>query len=202
MALVVISGGARSGKSAAAERLAEQRLADGSRVTVAVFGRADDDEMAARIGRHREERHPGFETLEAVDAVTWTERVPEGSLLVVDCLGTLLGLAMETAWEQVAGESFGEADRDSLPSGYADACRDAFAPAVEWIAGRRSDTIVVTNEVGLGIVPDWASARLFRDELGRANRLLADAADAAYLAIAGRLLALGPLPRDARWPED
>ena len=64
-----------------------------------------------------------------------------------------------------------------------------------------SDTIVVTNEVGDGVVPSHTSGRLFRDLLGRCNRRLIDVADAAYLVVAGRLVPLDALTRDAAWPE-
>lgn len=202
MALVVITGGARSGKSGAAQALAESRASAGARVTVAAFGAARDGEMAERIERHRLQRPAGFETLEAHDAVSWTEQVPDEDLLLVDCLGTLLGLAMESAWSSTASGDLGEADALAMPAGYKEALSERFDAALAWILGRRGDTIVVTNEVGWGVVPEWASARLFRDVLGRANRMLVDSADAAYLAISGRLVRLEGLSRDATWPED
>ena len=67
---------------------------------------------------------------------------------------------------------------------------------------REGDTIVVSNEVGDGLVPAYATGRLFRDLLGRANRRLIDAADSAWLVVAGRLVDLGALGHDAAWPED
>jgi len=128
----------------------------------------------------------------------------------VDCLGTLLGLAMEAAWPQEAGaekpadsaDALRAADADLLPDGYETAVRERFEPAVRWLSTRRGDTIVVTNEVGDGVVPQWASARLFRDELGRANRALVEAADSSYLCVAGRLLPLSRVATEATWPED
>lgn len=178
MALVVFTGGARSGKSAAAQALALRREMDGGRVVVAVFGKAmpDDLEFAERIARHRADRPASFETLEADAASEWMERVPDDCVLVIDCLGTLLGLAMD---------SIADFDR-----------------AIDWILGRTGDTIVVTNEVGDGVVPAYASGRVFRDVLGRANRQLISSADAAWLCIAGRLLDLERLPQEARWPAD
>lgn len=202
MALVVITGGARSGKSSAAQVVAERRMLDGAHVVVAVFGRAGDAEMGQRIERHRAERPPAFETIEAKDARAWMAQVPEDALLLVDCLGTLLGQAMEKAWERVAEGGLEDAEENSLPEGYAAALAAEFHPTLSWIASRGGDTLVVTNEVGGGVVPEWASARLFRDELGRANRVLVEAADAAYLAVAGRLLSLHNVPRSIQWPED
>lgn len=201
MALVVFTGGARSGKSAAAERLAEQRSLDGQRVVVAVFGRCDDPEMTERIERHRAARPAAFETVEVGAEDAWLDAVKADSLLVVDCLGTLLGRCMERA-----GESFGDqlADADSfhLPDGYEAAVAAIFDPLVDSLASRAGDTIVVTNEVGDGVVPAYASGRLFRDLLGRANRTLVSAADASHLCVAGRLVDLNRLPKVATWPED
>lgn len=206
MALVVITGGARSGKSAAAERLALARQREGARVVVAVFGHSaggDDAEFAERIARHRADRPAGFETIEPAPADEWWSAVDEGALLVVDCLGTYLGRVMEDVWELTRGESsFADADATHLPGGFEVDCAARFDRATTALAGRRGDTIVVTNEVGAGIVPSHASGRLFRDLLGRGNRALVGSADGAYLAIAGRLVDLTALPCEACWPED
>lgn len=204
MALVVITGGARSGKSSAAQRLAEARARDGALVVVAAFARDDgaDPEFSDRVARHRAQRPASFTTVEATDALSWTTDVPEHALLVVDCLGTLLGLAMEDAFAACGGGELGDADPLALPDGYEEEVAARFEPAVEWLAARSGDTIVVTNEVGAGVVPEYASARYFRDLLGAANRRLVGAADAAYLAVCGRLLDLCELPGDATWPVD
>jgi adenosylcobinamide kinase / adenosylcobinamide-phosphate guanylyltransferase len=206
MALVVITGGARSGKSGAAERLARRRQAAESRVVVAVFGHAaggNDVEFAQRIARHRADRPQGFETIEPTPRDEWWSEVGDDALLVVDCLGTYLGRVMEDVWAQTAGdEILREADAATLPNGFEESCTKRFARATQGLAGRQGDTIVVTNEVGEGIVPNHASGRLFRDLLGQANRALVGKADGAYLAVAGRLLDLAALPAEAAWPED
>lgn len=202
MALVVFTGGARSGKSAAAQRLAARRRLDGRTVVVAVFGRADDPEMAERIDRHRADRPEGFATVEVGDPALWLGEVPSEALLLVDCLGTLLGRCMERAWDETSADTLGDAPHDAVPDGYAERVELLFDPLVDAMATRRGDTIVVTNEVGDGIVPTYASGRLFRDLLGRANRRLVTGAGAAYLCVAGRLVDLASLPHDASWPED
>lgn len=206
MALVVFTGGARSGKSAAAQRLAQLPALDGANVTVVVFGRgsAEDPEFAERLAHHRSNRPASFSTLEATDSLSWTDAVQADALLVVDCLGTLLGLAMEQAFAEcsAAGSSLLDADAALLPAGFEAALAARFDPALGWLLERAGDTIVVTNEVGDGVVPGWASGRVFRDVLGRANRRLLDRSDAGYLCVAGRLIDLSVLPRDARWPKD
>lgn len=210
MALVVFTGGARSGKSAAAQRLAAQRAAQGGRVVVAVFGRPDasDAEFAARIERHRHERPSTFVTLEAERVRGWLSIVDEDDVLVVDCLGTLLGLLMSEMLD-LEGTARVAAEQDGVGTGpdgshgqAAHGVERAFVEQVEAVIGRRGDTIVVTNEVGSGVVPAYPSGRLFRDLLGRANRMLVAAADAAYLCVAGRLVDLCALPSECRWPED
>ena len=183
MSLIVFTGGARSGKSAAAQELAAARSRDGARVVVAVFGQPIDQEMQDRIERHRTDRPDHFETIEATEASSWVAAVPDGALLVVDCLGTLLGLLM---------------DEEQEP----DRVRPRFDELVGWIIRRPGDTIVVTNEVGEGVVPAYESGRVFRDILGRANRILANEADCAYLVVCGRLVDLTSMPRHAAWPSD
>lgn len=205
MPLVVFTGGARSGKSAAAQELARARGLDGAEVVVVVFGEAEGDaEMLERIARHRAERPDHFSVIEAADALSWRERVPEDALLVLDCLGTLLSRLM--ADELGAAVRTGPADTNGgagdPPAGYAARVEEKLGDVVGWLDARRGDTIVVTNEVGEGVVPAFASGRLFRDALGRANRMLVARADRAYLCVAGRLVELTSLPRTARWPED
>ena len=203
MALVVFSGGARSGKSRAAQALAEQRALDGVPVTAVVFGRHDaDPEFALRVQRHREQRPRSFDVIEAVDPTSWMPEAPGDGLLLVDCLGTLLGLVMESEWPADDGADLGQAAAEALPAGYESAVERSFTATVDWLATRDADTIVVTNEAGDGIVPAYASGRLFRDLLGRANRTLVQRADAAYLVVAGRLLDLTSLPVQASWPVD
>lgn len=195
MSLIVITGGARSGKSSAAQRLVASRY-DEATVVVAAHG-TDDHEMMRRVVRHREARPAGFRTFEVHEGMPWTVEVPEEGCLLLDCLGTLVS--------QMVGAAFGmhgeTARADDVVSAEVEAeVEGAVDALVEWIASRTADTVVVTNEVGDGIVPAYPDARLFRDVLGRANRRLVEAADAAYLSVAGRLLDLCALPHDATWP--
>lgn len=210
MALVVITGGARSGKSRAAEQLAASRALAGMPVTVAVFGSESDAEMTDRIGHHRAHRPEGFATLSAEDSLSWLAEVPADALLVVDCLGTCVGRAMLEVWNAraAAGAATGAAaggdmtDAAELPAGFEAAFVAKLSAIVSAIAERPGDTIVVTNEVGDGVVPAFATGRIFRDELGRANRALIDIADAAYFAVGGRLIDLTGAPRNIHWPAD
>lgn len=188
MSLVVVTGGARSGKSGAAERLAASL---GGPVVVAVAGRADDEEMARRIAAHQLQRPQGFSTLEIGGDTGWLASVPSGSCLVLECLGTLLSLVV--AEETMQEEEVASAQAEGLVWARTELLVDA-------LLSRDGDTIVVTNEVGDGIVPAYPSGRLFRDTLGRANRLLTERGQGAWLVVAGRCIDLHAVPTGLVWP--
>ncbi len=202
MALVVITGGARSGKSGAAQRLAEARARDGKRVVVAVFASETDAEMTDRIAHHQASRPDGFTVVEATDSESWLDAAGHDDLLVVDCLGTCVGRAMLEVWESVVPAGTDMSDAAELPARFETEFTARATALVGRVAARTGDTVVVTNEVGSGIVPAYATGRLFRDVLGRANAVLIGGADAAYIAVGGRLIDLGSLPRDIAWPRD
>jgi adenosylcobinamide kinase/adenosylcobinamide-phosphate guanylyltransferase len=168
MGLVLLIGGARSGKSALALRLAVGQPAP---VVFLATAQARDAEMSARISAHARERPPSWRTVEeplelaqAIGAIDGEE------CLIVDCL---------TLWTANALEARGAAATE----------REA-AAAAGLAAARAGLTIAVTNEVGLGIVPENALARSYRDVIGRVNSAWAELADRAYLLVAGRVLPL------------
>ncbi len=186
MALVILTGGARSGKSGAAARLATARSTE---VVVAVAGIADGDvEMATRIERHRAERPAEWRTLEVAGIAPgeWLPTVPSDAVLILDCLGTLV---TDLLWG--AGTEPSDADGEKTVTALVDA-----------LIARVGDTIIVTNEVGSGVVPVSAAGRLFRDVLGRANARLVASADAAYLVVCGRCIDISASPADPAWPTD
>ena len=169
MTLTLLTGGARSGKSALAVRRASQHDAP---VVFVATGQAGDDEMAARIARHRAERPSAWSTVEApydlADAVTAQNGE---ATLIVDCLAL---------WVSNLGER-GDDDAEVTEHAVrlARACRD-----------RDGATIVVTNEVGSGLVPMHPLGRSYRDTLGRVNVEVARHADLVQLVVAGRTLTL------------
>lgn len=194
MSLIVLTGGSRSGKSNVAATLAAECA---SPVTFVGFAHQIDGEMKRRVDMHRAKRPAEWLTVEARDSVEWTLRVGDGVLLV-DCLGTLLGLVMSEVYgEMTTGEL---TDAGDVPAGYETEVERRFAALVGWILRRWDHTIVVTNEVGDGVVPAHASGRVFRDVLGRANRSLIDRADVGYLVVAGRCIDLTEHPQHAKWP--
>lgn len=203
MALVVFTGGARSGKSAAAQSLARQRSSDGQDVVAVVFGMVGDDaEMAARVAAHRAGRPEGFRLVEVEDSHKALEGVDAESLLLLDCLGTFVGMVMTEEWPSDAADDGLRDAGGNLPDGYAQVVEERVDRLIRALCERNGDTIVVTNEVGDGVVPAYASGRLFRDVLGRANRTLVHEADRSYLSVCGRLVELGGLASIPAWPED
>lgn len=188
MSLVFLTGPVRSGKSAAAERLAAAR---GGPVVIAVAGWAGDGEMERRIAAHRATRPDDWTTLHATDDPNWVSAVPESAVLVLDCLGTLVA----NACHEEAG------DQQVAPAGAEERLCARVDALVAALLARTGDSVIVSNETGWGIVPAWPSARLFRDELGRANRRLAAAADAAYLVVDGMFLDLRRLADNPVWPQ-
>lgn len=166
MSLTVLLGGARSGKSSLAVRLASET---GGPVTFIATGEARDDEMAARIEAHRGERPAEWTTVEEPLALQDAIEQARG-VLIVDCLSLWVANALE---------------RDE-PA----AVEEAAARAARAAAGREASTFAVSNEVGLGVVPATDLGRIYRDVLGRVNAAWVAAAEQAYLVVAGRALAL------------
>ena len=164
---LLVLGGARSGKSRYAEGRAQ--AAGGERIYIAT-AQPLDDEMRQRIARHRADRGPGWQTIEApralADAIA--DHGTAGRILLVDCL---------TLWTS----NLLLADAD-IPA--------ETARLVAAIGACAAGIILVANEVGLGIVPDNALARRFRDEAGRVNEAIAAACDEAVFVAAGLPLTL------------
>ena len=162
MTLVVLLGGARSGKSARAVKLAAEA---GAPVVFVATGEGRDEEMATRIDAHRRERPAGWTTIEEpLELRVALAAAPAGSTVIVDCLSLWVANLLERGREP-----------------------DDVAPVA---AARLGMTIAVSNEVGLGIVPANELARRFRDELGRVNAAWVAASDEAFLCVAGRAIPL------------
>ncbi|AYD00982.1 bifunctional adenosylcobinamide kinase/adenosylcobinamide-phosphate guanylyltransferase [Neorhizobium sp. NCHU2750] len=158
----LVLGGARSGKSAFSERLA---IATGLERHYIATGRAYDDEMRARIATHREERGPSWITHEQpLDLV--------GALKAIDAAGHVILVDCLTLW--VTNLMMEEAD---IPA--------QAMSLVEQIKASRATVVLVSNEVGLGIVPENRMAREFRDHAGRLHQQIAAVADEVFFVAAG-----------------
>ncbi len=163
--ITLVTGGARSGKSTYALELA--RAVDGKRAFIAT-GVATDDEMVKRIRAHQDERKGEFDTVEAseyvknvLDAIAYKYDV-----ILIDCVTLLINNMMYRDMEN--GDIYDEFDR-----------------IIEVLGEQNVTAIFVTNEVGLGIVPNNPLARRFRDLQGRVNQKLASASSNVYMVVSG-----------------
>ncbi|NTV98362.1 MAG: bifunctional adenosylcobinamide kinase/adenosylcobinamide-phosphate guanylyltransferase [Chlorobiaceae bacterium] len=162
--IIYVTGGARSGKSSFALKIAESYE---NRVFLAT-AEPFDDEMARRIARHREERKGMFLTLEEpVHPDRILLELPAGTgVVLLDCL---------TVWAGNLMHHFESEDK-------IDRCIGAF---VDSLSSLQCDIVLVSNEVGMGIVPENAMARKFRDIAGIINQKVASIADEAYFLCSG-----------------
>ena len=174
--LILILGGARSGKSAFAEKLARR----GRRVLFVATAEARDEDMKRRIAAHRERRPAGWDTLEEpLDPVAALRPVLDRyDTFLLDCL---------TLW--VSNLLLDEPVRAEDGSRVPDSAREL----MDLIAESPATWILVSNEVGQGIVPSSDLGRAYRDALGRVNQLAASRADRVYLMTAGLALELKSL---------
>jgi adenosylcobinamide kinase/adenosylcobinamide-phosphate guanylyltransferase len=157
VAVVLIGGGSRSGKSRFA---LERARREGSNLVFIATAEAGDDEMRDRIARHRVERGDAFRTVEAPVELAAAIRSSDGDAIVVDCLTLWLANTMPGEFDDLKN-----AARSS-----------------------RACVILVTNEVGCGIVPDNALAREFRDRAGILNQQMAEIAGEVYWMVFGQPL--------------
>jgi adenosylcobinamide kinase/adenosylcobinamide-phosphate guanylyltransferase len=169
--MIFITGGARSGKSGFAEKLADE---SGRRVTYIATAAPGDGEMRSRIAAHRQRRPAGWNTVEAVSGLAGAveEALADGERMVlIDCLTVYLSNLML---------------QQGLPSDRAQQTVDKETDRlVEVCQSGNGRVIMVSNEVGMGIVPGNALARAFRDAAGRANQKLAAAAEEVYICVSG-----------------
>ena len=173
--LTLILGGARSGKSRYAMQLARQH---GGRVTYIATAQNLDTEMQTRIENHRRERPPEWQTLEIPRNVgrAFQFQAPLADLVLLDCLTMLVS--------NVILETSGSQDQTD-ESQAREAVQIEIEDLLAIIRASQSSWIVVSNEVGMGLVPPYPLGRLYRDLLGWANQMLAAQASQFYFMVAG-----------------
>ena len=179
MSVTLVLGGARSGKS----RYAESLLGSSPKVLYVAPGPvpdSSDPEWAERISRHQARRPRQWTTVETTDLVAVIRTADQPVL--IDCLSTWLTRLIDDidAWQD--------------PERASSHLEQQTADLLEALRGASTDVVVVTNEVGMSVVPATSSGRVFRDDLGRLNAAVSGASDHVALVVAGRVLDLSGCP--------
>ncbi|MCA2000513.1 MAG: bifunctional adenosylcobinamide kinase/adenosylcobinamide-phosphate guanylyltransferase [Chloroflexi bacterium] len=170
--ITLLLGGARSGKSSYAQRLAEE---SGKTVTYLATAQALDDEMSLRIQKHQSERPAHWQTLEIpLDVAAHVGKI-QSELVILDCMTLLVtNLMMQFVSDDLV---------DEAP--FAEAVYKGTADLLAAIRAGRPDWLIISNEIGLGLVPPYQMGRVYRDLLGWANQRLAREADKVVFLAAG-----------------
>lgn len=170
--LTLILGGARSGKSSYAQSLAE---ASGKSVTFIATAQALDEEMRRRIQKHRAERPVAWETLEIPLEVASDVRQIKSDVVILDCITLLVSnLLMQFVKDDLVEEA-----------PFMQSVEKEINKLISVISERKQAWLIISNEVGLGLVPAYQMGRVYRDELGWANQRLAREADKVIFMVAG-----------------
>ena len=170
--LTLILGGARSGKSSYAQSLAE---GTGKSVTFIASAQALDEEMSRRIQKHRAERPITWETLEIpLDVASHVQQI-KSDVVILDCITLLVNnLLMQFVKDDYVEEA-----------PFMQAVQKEVDELVGTIRDPKQDWMIISNEVGLGLVPPYQMGRVYRDGLGWANQRLAREADKVIFMVAG-----------------
>ena len=170
--VTLILGGARSGKSSHAQSLAE---ATGKSVTFLATAQALDEEMSTRIAKHRAERPAGWETFETPCDIALHVSHIKSEVVILDCVTLLVSnLLMRFVKEDLV---------EAAP--FMLAVRKEIEELIATFHEREQDWFIISNEVGLGLVPPYQMGRVYRDALGWANQRLAREADQVLFMVAG-----------------
>jgi adenosylcobinamide kinase / adenosylcobinamide-phosphate guanylyltransferase len=196
MHITLITGGARSGKSDYAQKLAVEQ---GAATTFIATAEAGDADMAGRIEKHRAARPTDWITIESRDRVADALRAATTPAVIIDCVTLLVsnvmlaaggdaGVAPQSAPRPVQPDTAthsNAAGREHPARGADLAVQSELDDLIAVARARDGSLIIVTNEVGLGVVPATELGRRYRDLLGSANRALASAADDVVLMVSG-----------------
>lgn len=170
--LIFILGGARSGKSSYAQRLAEE---SSKSVTFIATAQALDDEMSTRIQKHRAERSANWETLEIPYEIASCVQEIKSNVVILDCITLLISnLLMRFVKDDLVDEG-----------PFMVAVQNEINELIVMLRDQEGDWLIVSNEVGLGLVPPYQMGRVYRDAIGWANQRLAREADRVIFMVAG-----------------
>jgi adenosylcobinamide kinase/adenosylcobinamide-phosphate guanylyltransferase len=173
---ILIIGGARSGKSRFAQELGRKL---GEQVLFVATAEAGDEEMSQRIEEHRQKRPANWRTLEASSRLgrRIKQEMGDAQVVIVDCVTLLVGNIFSQQSDQtLEGVKQSVLEKQVMAE---------INELVECLKKRDASFVIVSNEVGSGLVPTSRVGRLYRDLLGKANQMLAQCADEVYLMVAG-----------------
>ncbi|MGL5964805.1 MAG: bifunctional adenosylcobinamide kinase/adenosylcobinamide-phosphate guanylyltransferase [Fusobacteriaceae bacterium] len=178
--IVYITGGARSGKSMFGEKYIEKNRGERKKNYIATAN-IYDEEMKNKVEKHREQRGLGWETIEKYkNIVKELDKNNEKKIILLDCITNLVTNFMledfEIDWKKITKKKLLEIEKLVLEE-----LKDIF----EYIRKKDHILVLVSNEVGMGIVPDNPLARHFRDIAGKTNQFCANESDKAYLIVSG-----------------
>jgi adenosylcobinamide kinase / adenosylcobinamide-phosphate guanylyltransferase len=181
--IILLLGGARSGKSHYAQELAEQSE---QKVLFVATAEAGDEDMRLRIEKHKQNRPAAWRTLEARDRLgsRIEDEIGDKELVLIDCI-TLLVNNIFCRYDEKQFEDIADSVLEKQVISEMNELRACFKKV-------KADFIIVSNEVGLGLVPDNRMGRLYRDILGRANQMLAQSSTEVYFMVAGIPLRVKP----------
>ena len=176
--MILVTGGARSGKSTFAEETVKKF---GENVLYIATSISFDDEMKDRIKKHKEQRPHEWETLEAFKDfdIVLPDRIVGKSAALIDCITIMVtNIMLETDlnWTNINVDDISNIENE---------VKNEITKLIYTIKKSETPFVLVTNEVGMGIVPENKMARAFRDMAGRANQMLARASDEVYLCVSG-----------------
>jgi len=176
--LILVTGGARSGKSTFAEELVKK---NGKKVLYIATANDFDDEMKHRIKKHKEQRPTTWETLEAFkdfDNIL-NKHIADKDVVILDCITIMVANIMYEGCDDWNNMTIMEIDKMEVM------VNKEISSLIGVIREGNIPFILVTNEIGMGVVPEFPSGRVFRDIAGRVNQSLAKAADEVYLCVSG-----------------
>jgi adenosylcobinamide kinase / adenosylcobinamide-phosphate guanylyltransferase len=176
--IIFITGGARSGKSSFAESL----LAGKDKVLYVATGIGFDDEMKDRIARHRSQRNPAWKTVECYRDIVLNlgMDLPSCDHILLDCVTIMVSNFMVLD----AGVDWDSAGMEAIDA-IEGIIRGEITAFIEMAKGFRGETLIVSNEVGMGIVPPAPLGRYYRDIAGKMNQMIARTADEVYFLVSG-----------------
>ena len=185
MGIIYVTGGAKSGKSRFAEELAMKKEKRIYLATSIPF----DNEMKSRVKRHKEQRGNDWTTIEAYrdieEILQNVENIAETEVILLDCLTNMVTNIMimekETDWDNISDEELKIIENDVLQE---------VEKVISFSKKYSCDVIIVSNEVGMGLVPEYPLGRHFRDIAGIMNQIVAKEATEAYLVVSGIALRL------------